>query len=153
MTTTDPMTSRDTNCLTGDSIKAALFQLEALLNQTDVTAASPKHYAALGEILRRLHARVRLHHAESQLSTGESTAPIPPEWLDELKRLSEEHSCILGMCDRIVRCIDSMADRPVEDRDVCIARIRELVAVLRRHECEEDRLFTLAMWRDTGGES
>jgi hypothetical protein len=28
-----------------------------------------------------------------------------------------------------------------------------LIAVLRRHEAEEDRLFYLAFWHDTGGEA
>lgn len=153
MSTTDPTAFRATSIPVDESIKAVLSQLEALLDHADAASSTPKHFPALGEALRRLHARVRIHHAESQLSTGETAAPIPAEYLEELKRLSEEHSCILGMCDRIVRCIDSMADRPVEDREVCVARIRELIAVLRRHECEEDRLFYLALWRDTGGES
>ena len=37
--------------------------------------------------------------------------------------------------------------------DVFVLRVRELIAVVRRHDAEEDRLFTLAIWHDTGGES
>ncbi len=41
----------------------------------------------------------------------------------------------------------------LEDKEVFVLRGRELLAMLRRHEAEEDRLFYLAVWRDTGGES
>jgi hypothetical protein len=46
-----------------------------------------------------------------------------------------------------------MVDRTLEDKEVFVLRGRELLAMLRRHEAEEDRLFYLAVWRDTGGES
>ena len=60
---------------------------------------------------------------------------------------------MLGQLDRLIRTADSVVDRPVEDTDVFFLRMRELIATLRRHEAEEDRLVSLAVWRDTGGES
>ena len=43
--------------------------------------------------------------------------------------------------------------RDFEDKEVFVMRIRELIAVLRRREAEEDRLLYFAIWRDHGGES
>ena len=71
----------------------------------------------------------------------------------EQARLRTEHSTILGMLDRIIRSTDALGDQTVEDKDVFFLRVRELLATVRRHEAEEDRLFYLAVWRETGGES
>ena len=60
---------------------------------------------------------------------------------------------ILAKLDRLVRDVDSMADRTLEDKEVFFLRGLELIALLRRHEAEEDRIFYLSLWRDTGGES
>lgn len=136
-----------------DSIKASLARLEQLLAGMTPQGSDTRLFAALDVALRELHARVRVHHAESSISSADDAQKIPPECLEELTRLSSEHSTILGYVDRIIRTVDSMADRPPEDRDVFFARVREVIAVLRRHEAEEDRVFSLALWRDTGGES
>ena len=60
---------------------------------------------------------------------------------------------MIGMLDRLIRPVDSMADRPLEDKEVFLLRVRELISMIRRHCAEEDRLFYLAVWHDTGGES
>jgi hypothetical protein len=56
------------------------------------------------------------------------------------------------MLDWLTRRVDAIADSTLEDKDVFLLRTRELIAVLRRHVAEEDRLFYLSVWRDTGGE-
>jgi hypothetical protein len=81
--------------------------------------------------------------------------PVPPgtpELTEEVERLQGEHQHILAQLDWLVRSSASIADRAVEDQEVLVLRLRELIAVLRRHEAEEDRVFFIATWRDTGGE-
>ena len=85
--------------------------------------------------------------------TSEEFQKLSPELAEEVKRLREEHPIILGKLDRMIRLVDSMPDRTLEDKEVFFLRGNELIALLRRHEAEEDRLFHLAVWRDTGGES
>ena len=137
-----------------DSITATLPQIEALLNEWSERMFDSEYYEQMATELRRLHARVRVHHAASELNIcDESEDGIPPELLREQARLRDEHSTILGRLDRIIRSTDALADQTVEDKDVFFLRLRELLATMRRHEAEEDRLFYLAVWRETGGES
>ncbi len=137
-----------------DSITATLPQIEALLGESSERMFDSEYYEQMATELRRLHARVRVHHAANELNIcDESEADTPPELLREQARLRSEHSVILGGLDRIIRSTDALADQTVEDKDVFFLRVRELLATVRRHEAEEDRLFYLAVWRETGGES
>ena len=136
------------------SMSSALSAIEGLLEGMSERMFDPDFYEALHEELRRFHARLRTHHAvEAYHAGGESIAQISPEYADQIARLRSEHSVILGMLDRLIRCVESMCDQPLEDKEVFGMRTRELIAVVRRHEAEEDRLFYLSLWRDTGGES
>jgi len=103
--------------------------------------------------LGRLHARIRMHHAAICLEAGGGGEPLPPELAGERDRLVSEYTAILGLLDVIIRSGDAISDRPIEDKDVFFLRVYELIAVLRRHMAEEDRLFYLAVWREIGGES
>lgn len=136
-----------------DSLRGTLVRLENLLVHSTSQAFSAEYWKTLGEVLRELHARVREHDVASRLSECADGTMIASDYWDALTRLSEEHPLLLGMLDRLVRVVDSMVDRQVEDRDVFFLSIRELMAALRRHEAEEDRLFALSVWRETGGES
>ncbi len=60
---------------------------------------------------------------------------------------------MLGALDRLIRASESMAFHALEDQDVFFLRVREVIALIRRHEAEKDRLLDLAIWRETGGES
>ncbi|MCH7924981.1 MAG: hypothetical protein IIC51_05555 [Planctomycetes bacterium] len=137
-----------------DSITATLPQIEALLSESSERMFDSEYYEQMATELRRLHARVRVHHAANELNIyDKGEDDIPPELLREQDRLRDEHSTILGGLDRIIRSTDALADQTVEDKDVFFLRLRELLATMRRHEAEEDRLFYLAVWRETGGES
>ena len=137
-----------------DSITATLPQIEAFLGESSERMFDSEYYEQITTELRRLHARVRVHHAANELNIcDESENSMPPEFLREQARLRNEHSAILGGLDRIIRSTDAMADQTVEDKEVFFLRVRELLATVRRHEAEEDRLFYLAVWRETGGES
>ncbi|MFQ5592255.1 MAG: hypothetical protein ACE5HE_13920 [Phycisphaerae bacterium] len=139
---------------TDDSIKASLSLLESMLDEAADHLFDADYFEEIGRELRRLHARIRMHHAADYVGASpDDPNALPPELSEELNRLRAEHPLFLGQLDRLVRSVDAMADRSLEDKEVFILRARELIAMLRRHEAEEDRLFYLAVWRDTGGES
>jgi len=136
------------------SIEAALREIDSQLSQASDRANEREFFYALGDHLRRLHAQARIHHAAG-FRRGEMDASIspPPEQAETLKRLERERPQILGDLDRLIRASEFMADASLEDRDVFVLRVKELMAMIRRHHAEEDRLFFLSVWRDTGGES
>lgn len=139
---------------TGNTIREGLVALESNLEKVSDWPPPAHHIDQLAEELRVLHARVRSQHAAGALASGGLSADmIPPQYVNEFNRLQAEHSHILGMLDRLLRSVDTVTDCAYEDSEVFLARARELIAVLRRHEAEDDRLFYLAVWRDTGGES
>jgi len=134
-----------------DEIKTLLDELEPLFDDTTLRRADPDLVEALGERLRHLHALIRVRHAAGFVDNPGCAEMIPPHLIGDQQRLLAEHSNIIGLIDRLVRLVDSVPDRSAEDREVFLLRGRELVAVLRRHEAEEDRLFYLAYWHDSGG--
>lgn len=136
------------------SVKDSLSAIDRLLDEAPHRLFDEEYFALLGEELRTLHAQFRISHAADALSDDDPIGgPIPPEHQAEFDRLRAEHQTILGQLDRIIRCVNTMADLALEDKDVFFTRVRELLAILYRHEAEENRLFYMAVWRDTGGES
>ncbi len=136
-----------------DSTKDILQRLEVLLVALQDRGSDAAPFTALANELRCLHARIRAHHAADSLESSDGRGALPAELSQEGDRLRGEHTHILGMLDWLIRHVDAMADQSVEDKDVFFLRVRELIAVLRRHDAEEDRLYAIALWRDTGGES
>ena len=154
MTTTAPNPQFPARHGTDDSIKASLNLLEAMLDNAADRMFDADFFDEVGTELRRLHARMRIHHAAEYAGAAPAIADlVPPELSEEWNRLRAEHPVFLVQLDRLIRCVDSMADRTLEDKEVFFLRGRELIAMLRRHEAEEDRLFYLAVWHETGGES
>ncbi len=136
------------------SLNDALTSIEARIESMTDQLQCHEFYEALGAELKRFHAQLRAHHAMAAYhAAGESITQFSPEYADEFARLHSEHSTILGMLDRLIRSVETMCDCPLEDKEVFVMRVREVIAVMRRHEAEEDRLFYLSLWRDTGGES
>lgn len=135
------------------SLLASFDRLEAILNQVPECRIARDVADALLQELSQLHIQLRRHRAASRLCEPVSSEPIPPEYAHERKRLDLEHPQLLGKLDRLIRAVDMISDRTLEDQEVFMLRVRELIATLRRYEAEEDRLFYLAVWRDTGGES
>jgi len=137
-----------------ESMSDALNALESVIERMPDSMFQSSYFDDLGAQLRQLHVRLRSHHAvEAYHAGGDSIAQIAPEYADQIARLHAEHSVILGMLDRLIRSVETVADQPLEDKEVFAMRARELIAVVGRHEAEEDRLFYLSLWRDTGGES
>lgn len=134
-------------------MKTSLELVEGLIDRAADSLLDADFFSTLEEELRCLHAQIRAHSAADCLGGDCQKTEIRPELADDLARLQEEHSTIIGMLDRVIRATDSMVDKTLEDKDVFVLRCREIVAVWRRHEAEEDRLFFFSVWRDTGGES
>ena len=152
MTSTASETRPRPRRTTDDSIHACLSLLEGMLDRAPDHMFDTRYFEEVRRELRRLHARVRIHHAADCVQGAEGPDKgMAPDLQEELKRLWAEHPNILGALDRLIRSMDAMADRTLEDKDVFLLRGRELIAVLRRHEAEEDRVFYLSVWRDTGG--
>ncbi len=135
-----------------DSIHASLDLLEGQFEHAAQTAFEDPISEQLGVELRRLHARMRIHHAAGELSPELQAAQVAPELSGDLDRLRNEHAVIFGLLDRLIQDVDSIAQLTLEDKEVFLLRGRELIAFTRRHTAEEDRLFYLSVWRDTGGE-
>jgi hypothetical protein len=135
-----------------DSFKDSLTTLETILGRDSSRVGDAACCDALEAELRRLHARFRAHDAAGYFSSVDPVADIPPQLADEVHRLRSEHRAILGHLDWLVRNASSIADQGEEDQEVFVLRLRELIAILRRHEAEEDRVFFIATWRETGGE-
>lgn len=153
MSTTTPDSGPLATRNNSDEIKTSLAKLEELLESAARSRFDEAVVACLGDALRSLHARIRVRHAIGYIDESQVAELIPPELADERARLLAEHPTIIGLLDRLIRVVDSIADRSAEETEVFILRGLELLAVLRRHEAEEDCLFFLAFWRDTGGES
>lgn len=136
------------------SLNDALTSIEERIGCMTDQLFDREFYEGLGAELGRFHAQLRAHHAVAAYhAAGEAISQFSPEYADEFARLHSEHSTILGMLDRLIRSVETMCDCPLEDKEVFVMRVREVIAVMRRHEAEEDRLFYLSLWRDTGGES
>ena len=135
-----------------DSIQTSLDALEGQFEQAALSGFESAVSEPLAAELRHLHARMRIHHATDELSPELKAAQVVPELSGELERLRNEHAVIFVLLDRLIQGIDSIAQRALEDKEVFVLRGRELLAFMRRHEAEEDRLFYLSVWRDTGGE-
>ena len=134
------------------SVKDAVDALEALVGRDPGQILDGPQFPTLAQEMRQLHARFRAHHTANILDPKRSPATAAaPELTEQFDRLRSEHPRILGQLDWLIRHVDDMPDRALEDREVFTLRVREVIAVLRRHEAEEERLVDMALWRDTGG--
>ncbi len=136
-----------------EAIKESLRVIEETLNAEPRCGRGGSFFEVLGTEFRRLHARIRAHHGMGSLNPQGPAGRLPLEVQNEWSRLRDEHPRILGQLDWLIRHVDSVADQCDEDYDVFVLRARELIAVLRRHDAEEDRVLAMAIWYETGGES
>jgi hypothetical protein len=135
------------------AIKDSLQVLDDALENTAAYSRGATFFELVDKELRRLHAHIRAHHASVCLQSPISGKDLPDEVHNEWTRLRDEHPRILGQLDWLIRHIELVADHPLENHDPFVLRLRELIAVLRRHDAEEERVYTIALWHDTGGES
>lgn len=113
--------------------------------------ASAKHFKLL---LDALHAKLRRHHAVGMLS-AEPGAGAQASLTDadpRAGRLNEEHTTLLGMLGRLCEQCYAVSGLSPDEQELFVLRCRELLAVFRRHKCEEDLLYYQNIWREVGGE-
>lgn len=136
-----------------DALKESIASLNEMVNADDNRLVDDEFFTDVGDELAVLHARFRSHAATDMFGAARKAGEdFPPELSDDLERLRSEHQQILGQLDWLARRVEWIVQRTLEDKDVFVLRARELIAILNRHIAEEDRLFYLALWRDTGGE-
>ncbi|MHC4696564.1 MAG: hypothetical protein ACYTFA_07475 [Planctomycetota bacterium] len=150
MTTVDTDLHCRSRQVNEESTRASVAAIEQLLDQASTRMFDAEYYVEVEAKLRQLHARMRAQHGSAAIAGSGS---VPPELTGEYDRLRAEHTTMIGRLDRIIRSVESLVDLPLEDKDVFFMRVRELTAMLRRHEAEENRLCYLTVWRDVGGES
>lgn len=142
------------SCSNDQTIRALIERVDELVPVASELLVDQERLAEMRQYLTRLHASLRMTHAAGCLSGQDSGTDVQaPELSDQRERLSSEKLAIIGRLDRILRCSESILDQSPEDIDVFILRVSELLAILRRHMAEDDRLVCLSVWRDTGGES
>ena len=134
-------------------IRDSLQRIEHTLAALGVPL-NPAACRTLLEEMRQLHMRFRSHDAATHIDPACMTATpsVPPQLYTDLKRVRAEHPHLLGLLDWLIRYADSISNQSEEDQEVYILRAREMIAVFRRHEAEEDRIFFRSAWEDTGGE-
>lgn len=135
------------------SISDSLILVTALLDQAPDSRLDADLATSIADQLRILHVGLRSHWTTIRLDAQDVDESVSPEFIDARKRLDAEYPRLLGMLDRLIRDSETICDRTLEDQEVFLLRGRELIAFARRHEAEEDSLFFLAVWRDTGGEA
>lgn len=134
------------------SVQSALDRIERRMDRL-ADAAAEDSFAELTEDLRALHAQLQSNHAAKYLGdTFVDMERAAPEMVETLRRLRDEHAALIGQLDRTIRAADAAAAGLPEDQVVFMLRVREITAIARRRDAEEDRLLHVAMWRDTGGE-
>jgi hemerythrin-like domain-containing protein len=151
MTSTAPHLRPRSRRTIDDSIKGSLRVLEEMLTQAADHMFEAAYVEDVATELRRLRARVRIHHGTDSRSTKRNSADRgAPGLAAQGSHLQSEHATISGQLRQLLRSAGSIADQSLEDKEVFILRAQELIAVLRRHEAEEDRLFYLSVWGDMG---
>ena len=152
MTTAAPQSPAPSDGTRSCTVKLILNNLQELFAESPQRQHEGTYFEELAEGLRGLHAQIRIHHSADHFCPDATVSPSP-ELMDEVSRLAKEHPIILGKLDRVIRTVESMADRTLEDKEVFFLSGLEVIALIRRHEAEEDRIFFLAIWGETGGES
>jgi hypothetical protein len=132
-----------------DSCLTTVAELEALLDHSIGDAAV--WLAKVRDVLPRMAGALREHFVSEE--AGPLFRALPQEFphlTDRLLRLRGEHTPLLeqvaGMEERAARLEDP------EDYDLreLSGRLQLLVAVLRRHEAEEDEAILSAYWQEAG---
>jgi len=130
---------------------AEIERLAALWLDAGVDPESLKH---MRSVLSALHAQVRVLHAGGCLQKSQAGIDaLPPEQARDWTRLSNECFAILGLIDRVLQCTASVLQYGEAEEELLLLRVREIVAIVKRHIAEEENLLYRAVWQDVGGES
>lgn len=134
------------------SLGQSVRQVKAALDDCNGAEFTHDCITPIRDSLSSLHAKLRTYQAADYLNNRAAGAAAP-ELMEQLAALRDEHPGLIGRLDRLIRQCDSIADKDDAEQDVFELQIRELLAILNRHEAEANCLFYKAIWSDIGGES
>jgi uncharacterized protein with von Willebrand factor type A (vWA) domain len=116
--------------------------LSVLVTTSDLARVAP--------LLADLRALLVAHFAGEEGPAGmhEIVAEGAAHRLPNVQRLIEEHAAIVARLDALTAEVAACAAGPLAR---ALAGVCELVALLRRHEAEEEEIFSEAFYVDLGG--
>ena len=127
----------------------ALAEVENCLGHYSETEGSG--HTEILDRLKALNTTLR-HHFQGEEEGLFRKLPVDhPHLAPRFTKLQDEHTAILELLQAVIRkkeAVDKQAEvsRPFE----LSAKVKLLVATLRRHEAEEDELMMEAHWRTVG---
>jgi len=105
------------------------------------------------QVLDALHAKLRRHHATELLADDpEQPSAIMNSTDPQAARLNAEHSTLLGLLGRLCEQCYTVATFTAHEQELFVLRLREFLAIFRRHKAEEDLRYYQTVWREVGGE-
>lgn len=135
-------------------IRAYLGELDEMLSvAARTTTLEVEFFAHLVQRLKSVHAILRARQAQNYLGEPLERFEVDaPALACIAERLRSENSVLIGRLDSLIHTGESVSDHAPEDQQVFFLRVREFSAIMRRHDGEEERMFAVALWRDTGGD-
>jgi hemerythrin-like domain-containing protein len=132
-----------------DSCLTTVAELEALLDH--VVEDGAPWLARVREVLPRLADALRAHFASEE--AGPLFRALPQEFphlTDRLRRLRDEHTPLLEQVAAMEERAAGLEEPEAYDLRELSGRLQLMVAVLRRHEAEEDEVILSAYWQEAG---
>ena len=132
-----------------ESCLTTVAELEALLDHP--TEDGPAWLARVRDVLPRMAEALGAHFASEE--EGPLFRALPQEFphlADRLHRLRAEHAPLLQQVSAMEERAEGLEDPETYDLRELSGRLQLLVAVLRRHEAEEDEAVLSAYWQEAG---
>ena len=126
-------------------------ELDSALDYMPEGVCDAARLEAFCDSFRRLHARIRMRQAATYINGPEDLSC--PGHVRDWTRLREEYHPLMGMIDRLIRSVEANLASGVFDDELLYLRMKEIVAITRRHIAEEEHLFASGVWDEIGGES
>lgn len=136
------------------NVRPMIAEIERLSDVWFDDGVAPESLKHMRSVLSALHAQVRVLHAAGCLQKSQTGVDaLPPEQARDWTRLSDECFAILGLIDRVLQSTGSVLQYGEAEEELLLLRVREIVAIVKRHIAEEENLLYRAVWQDVGGES
>lgn len=132
--------------------KEAKRLLTALEERLEVPTGQHGAWAAgvAGAIVPLLE-NLRVHFTNEEQGCLHTEVPVmAPHLAARCTELLKEHAVIVQGFERSLERLGLLSEEHIGDPQAVAARIRMVVATLRRHEAEENELIMSAFWEDLG---
>jgi hemerythrin-like domain-containing protein len=125
-------------------------ELESWLERTD---RSSEWAAKLSTMLLAVAALLRAHFGgEAEISVFVALNEEHPRFSAKISQLESEHPRILQLFGAAADRAASLQAGSPRDYDALAAQAQAAIAMLRRHEAEENEMIMNAYWDDLGGQ-